>query len=43
MDGYHYYRHQLDQFDDPVEAHASRGAAFTFDSEKFVEDVTTAK
>ena len=32
MDGYHYYRKQLDQMEDPVHAHARRGAEFTFDS-----------
>lgn len=42
MDGYHYYKHQLDQFDDPEEAHARRGAAFTFDADRFVNDVKKA-
>ena len=42
MDGYHYYRKQLDKFDDPEEAHARRGAAFTFDAERFVADVEEA-
>lgn len=39
MDGYHYYRHQLDKMEDPEHAHARRGAEFTFDSAKFVKDV----
>ena len=43
MDGFHYYRHELDKFDDPVEAHARRGAAFTFDSQYFVDSVAKAK
>uniref|UniRef100_A0A7S1T861 Phosphoribulokinase/uridine kinase domain-containing protein n=2 Tax=Tetraselmis chuii TaxID=63592 RepID=A0A7S1T861_9CHLO len=36
MDGFHYYRKQLDEMDDPVEAHARRGAHWTFDSTGFV-------
>lgn len=43
MDGYHYYRSQLDQMADPEEAYARRGAAFTFDAEKFVTDIKDAK
>lgn len=39
MDGYHYYRSELDEMDDPKEAYARRGAAFTFDSERFVREV----
>ena len=39
MDGYHYYRHELDKMADPVHAHARRGAEFTFDSQKFVKEV----
>jgi pantothenate kinase len=35
MDGYHFYRSQLDVFDDPGEAHRRRGAAFTFDVESY--------
>ena len=42
MDGYHYYRSQLDQMDDPEEAHARRGAAFTFDAQRFVDDISGA-
>ena len=32
MDGYHYYRHELDNFPDPTMAHFYRGAEFTFNS-----------
>ncbi|CBI17933.3 hypothetical protein VitviT2T_009222 [Vitis vinifera] len=31
MDGFHLYRHQLDAMEDPEEAHARRGAPWTFD------------
>ena len=43
MDGYHYYRKELDQMDDPEHAHARRGAPFTFNAQKFVDDVSEAK
>lgn len=36
MDGYHLSRSQLDAMPDPVNAHARRGAAFTFDGESFL-------
>lgn len=36
MDGYHLTRHQLDQFPNPREAHARRGAPWTFDAEGVV-------
>ncbi|THC90698.1 hypothetical protein EYZ11_009835 [Aspergillus tanneri] len=36
MDGYHFTRAQLAQMPDPVYAVARRGAAFTFDGEKFL-------
>jgi pantothenate kinase len=36
MDGYHYTKKKLDQFPDPVEARARRGAHWTFDGEGFV-------
>ena len=36
MDGYHLSRAQLDVMSDPQNAHARRGAAFTFDADKFV-------
>ncbi|KAK3903828.1 ATP-dependent kinase [Staphylotrichum tortipilum] len=35
MDGFHYTRAQLDAMPDPAEAHARRGAEFTFDGEAF--------
>ncbi|KAJ8908042.1 hypothetical protein NDN08_008139 [Rhodosorus marinus] len=36
MDGFHFYRNQLDLFENPVEAHKRRGAPFTFDAERFI-------
>ncbi|KAL3159517.1 hypothetical protein ABBQ38_009935 [Trebouxia sp. C0009 RCD-2024] len=36
MDGFHYTRAQLDEFPDPDEAHARRGAYWTFDGMAFV-------
>ena len=42
MDGYHYYRSQLDQMDDPKYAHERRGAEFTFDADRFVKDISKA-
>ena len=43
MDGYHYYRHELDQMDDPELAHARRGAPFTFNARRFVNEIVEAK
>ena len=43
MDGYHYYRRELDQMSDPVEAHRRRGAPFTFDAERFVNELSLAR
>ena len=43
MDGYHYYRRELDRMSDPEEAHRRRGAPFTFNAEKFVRDVAAAR
>ena len=43
MDGFHYYRAQLAEFDDPEEARRRRGAPFTFDAEGFVDRVAAAK
>ena len=43
MDGYHYYRKELDEMENPKLAHERRGAEFTFNGKKFVEDVTSAK
>jgi pantothenate kinase len=39
MDGWHYYRHELDRMPDPELAHRRRGAPFTFDAERFVEQM----
>ena len=39
MDGFHYYRAELDQMPDPALAHARRGAAFTFNAQRFVDCV----
>lgn len=36
MDGYHLTRAELDQFDDPVEAHKRRGSPWTFDAQGVV-------
>lgn len=35
--GFHLYRSELDAMPDPQNAHARRGAAFTFNAPKFVE------
>ncbi|MEO0984550.1 MAG: uridine kinase [Cyanobacteria bacterium J06639_14] len=43
MDGYHYYRRQLDAMDHPQEAHARRGAPFTFDAQRLVEELREAR
>ena len=43
MDGYHLFRHQLNNLPDPADAHARRGAPFTFDAERFVKDLKLAK
>ena len=43
MDGYHYYRNQLDAMEDPREAHARRGAPFTFDAQRFVAELRQAR
>lgn len=37
MDGYHLTRAQLSALPDPVEAHARRGAAFTFDAPAYLD------
>ena len=39
MDGWHYPRSRLDQFEDPKLAHERRGAHWTFDAESYVEFV----
>ena len=43
LDGYHYYRSELDGMADPEEAHARRGAPFTFNATKFVDDLIKAR
>ncbi|ABM04510.1 phosphoribulokinase/uridine kinase family protein [Psychromonas ingrahamii 37] len=43
MDGFHYYRHELDKMNDPAEAYARRGAPFTFNAPKFVNAVIKAR
>lgn len=40
MDGFHFTRKALDAMPDPANAHFRRGAAFTFDAERFLEFVT---
>jgi pantothenate kinase len=37
MDGFHYYKRELDQMPDPAEAYARRGAHWTFDAAAFVD------
>jgi len=37
MDGFHYYRAELDQMSNPVLAHARRGAPFTFNSQALLQ------
>lgn len=37
VDGFHYYKAELDQFEDPVTMHFRRGAHFTFNSGKLLE------
>jgi pantothenate kinase len=43
MDGYHYYRRQLNAMEDPEEAYARRGAPFTFDAERLVDELRVAR
>ena len=43
LDGYHYYRSELNEMKDPVEAHVRRGAPFTFDSTRFLNDLIKAR
>ena len=43
MDGYHFYRHELDAMPDPAEAHRRRGAPFTFNAHRFVGDLIAAR
>lgn len=39
MDGYHFYRAELDGMEDPVSAHRFRGAPFTFNAARLTEDL----
>jgi len=43
LDGYHYYRSELDAMENPLEAHARRGAPFTFNSRRFLNDLINAR
>jgi len=43
MDGYHFYRKELDEMPDPEMAHARRGAPFTFNANRFVKDLQNAR
>ena len=43
LDGYHYYRSELDVMENPQKAHARRGAPFTFNSTRFVDDLIKAR
>ncbi|KAI5680156.1 hypothetical protein M9H77_01383 [Catharanthus roseus] len=43
MDGFHLYRHQLDAMEDPKEAHARRGAPWTFNPELLLKCLKTLK
>jgi pantothenate kinase len=43
LDGYHYYRSELDRMKNPEEAHARRGAPFTFNTKKFADDLIKAR
>lgn len=43
MDGFHLYRYQLDAMEDPEEAHARRGAPWTFDPELLLKCLKTLR
>ncbi|KAL9267783.1 F-box/LRR-repeat protein 17-like protein [Drosera capensis] len=43
MDGFHLYRHQLDAMEDPKEAHARRGAPWTFDPARLLKCLQTLR
>jgi len=43
MDGFHYYKSELDKMPDPEKAHARRGAPWTFNSKKFLDKVREIK
>ena len=41
--GFHYYRRQLDEMENPEEAHARRGAHWTFNATAFVQAIRILK
>lgn len=41
--GFHFYRKQLDAMPDPAEAHARRGAHWTFDAHRFLQAVIAVR
>ena len=43
MDGYHYYRSELDLMDNLLDAHARRGAPFTFNATRFVDTLISSR
>jgi pantothenate kinase len=43
MDGYHFYRYELDRLDNPQEAHRRRGAEWTFNAAKLLRDLQGLK
>jgi pantothenate kinase len=43
MDGFHYYRRQLDAMPNPGEAHARRGAHWTFDADAYLHCLETIR
>ncbi|XP_021770256.1 putative uridine kinase C227.14 [Chenopodium quinoa] len=43
MDGFHLYRSELDAMEDPKEAHARRGAPWTFDPAKLLKCLQTLR
>lgn len=43
MDGYHFYRAELDAMPNPSEAHLRRGAPFTFNAKRFVDELSAAR
>ncbi|XP_011621604.1 putative uridine kinase C227.14 isoform X1 [Amborella trichopoda] len=43
MDGFHLYRSQLDAMEDPMEAHARRGAPWTFNPSRLLKCLNTLR